>query len=157
MQQPQDRKDPPLVAGKPVGAETPADRSQRKAHESDLLDEAIGETFPASDPVSPFVPAKGVVLDGDAVETIGGEVEGVGGEPPLDVEGSDIEDDDGDLPGDVEGSDIEDSDAGDSVDAAVQGREDVEGVSDTFGAGIEQAASVPPDPIDPGGGNRTVI
>jgi hypothetical protein len=44
--------------------EAPAERAQRKAHESDLLDEAIEETFPASDPVSPFVAAKGHVLTG---------------------------------------------------------------------------------------------
>jgi hypothetical protein len=136
MQQPRDRKDPPLATGQPLIPETPADRSQRKAHESELLDEAIGETFPASDPVSPFVPAKGVVLDGDEVETIGGET-----------------------PADIEGADIEDSDAGDleGPDAAVRGREDVEGVSDSTGAGVEQAVSSPPDPIDPGGGNKPVI
>jgi hypothetical protein len=37
--------------------ELPAERAQRKAHESDLLDEALDESFPASDPASPFVPA----------------------------------------------------------------------------------------------------
>lgn len=44
------------------GAATPAredasERSARKAHQSRLLDEALKETFPASDPISPFVPA----------------------------------------------------------------------------------------------------
>ena len=42
--------------------ETPAQRRERKQHESDnqdeALDEALEETFPASDPVSPFIPAK---------------------------------------------------------------------------------------------------
>ena len=38
--------------------ESPAERQQRKGHESDNQDEALEETFPASDPVSPFVPAK---------------------------------------------------------------------------------------------------
>jgi hypothetical protein len=45
---------------------TPAERR----HQSDLLDEAIEETFPASDPVSPFVPAKSMPTDGSEVETI---------------------------------------------------------------------------------------
>jgi hypothetical protein len=46
--------------------ETPAAR----AHQSDLLDEAIEETFPASDPVSPFVPARAMPTDGTEVEAI---------------------------------------------------------------------------------------
>lgn len=40
--------------------ETPAQREERKQHESDNIDEALEETFPASDPVSPFMPAKPV-------------------------------------------------------------------------------------------------
>jgi hypothetical protein len=43
--------------------------SERR-HQSELLDEAIEETFPASDPVSPFVPAKGMPTDGTEVEAI---------------------------------------------------------------------------------------
>lgn len=35
--------------------ETPAQTEERKRHQSDDLDEALEETFPASDPVSPFV------------------------------------------------------------------------------------------------------
>ena len=67
---PRDRKDLPFE-GQPVNApETPADRSVRKNHESDLLDEAIDETFPASDPVSPFVPAKAMPTDGTEVEAV---------------------------------------------------------------------------------------
>ncbi|WP_426702779.1 hypothetical protein ACPPVV_07205 [Rhodanobacter sp. Col0626] len=38
--------------------ETPAEHEQRKRKESANQDEALEETFPASDPVSPFVPAK---------------------------------------------------------------------------------------------------
>lgn len=33
-------------------------RRERKQHESDNLDRALEETFPSSDPVTPFVPAK---------------------------------------------------------------------------------------------------
>ncbi|BDU18164.1 hypothetical protein [Lysobacter auxotrophicus] len=57
----QDRKDPPLhddkktPQGKPEDAR---DREKRKQHESENQDQALEETFPASDPVSPFVPAK---------------------------------------------------------------------------------------------------
>lgn len=68
---PHDRKDLP-PAGAAVEAEEDAEqRAQRKARESALLDEAIVETFPASDPVSPFVPAKGVVPDGAPLGTPG--------------------------------------------------------------------------------------
>ncbi|MGB3271225.1 MAG: hypothetical protein WBA65_14865 [Rhodanobacter sp.] len=38
--------------------ETPATREQRKQKESENQDEALEETFPASDPVSPFIPSK---------------------------------------------------------------------------------------------------
>ena len=38
--------------------ESDSDRGERKHHESDNQDEALEETFPASDPVSPFIPAK---------------------------------------------------------------------------------------------------
>ncbi|HJR73696.1 MAG TPA: hypothetical protein VJ806_08665 [Luteimonas sp.] len=54
----QDRKDPPIDDGKPSVRETERERDERKRHESDNHDEALEETFPASDPVSPFVPAK---------------------------------------------------------------------------------------------------
>jgi len=43
---------------KPQRPETENERQGRKAHESELTDEAVEETFPASDPVSPFIPAK---------------------------------------------------------------------------------------------------
>ncbi len=54
----QDRKDPPIGDGKPPARETERERDERKRHESENHDEALEETFPASDPVSPFVPAK---------------------------------------------------------------------------------------------------
>lgn len=54
----QDRKDPPTEKNK-GRPETEEERRDRKRHESDNQDEALEETFPASDPVSPFVPARG--------------------------------------------------------------------------------------------------
>jgi hypothetical protein len=53
-----DRKDPPLPGKPPSKQEGEAERRRRKQHESENQDEALEETFPASDPVSPFVPAK---------------------------------------------------------------------------------------------------
>jgi len=53
-----DRKDPPDRHSRPAGPEHPVQRSQRKKKESANLDQALQETFPASDPVSPFIPAK---------------------------------------------------------------------------------------------------
>jgi hypothetical protein len=41
-----------------TGTETPQARQERKNKESKNQDEALKETFPASDPVSPFIPAK---------------------------------------------------------------------------------------------------
>lgn len=54
-----DRKDlehPDSAAVKPA-QESAREREARKAHESHALDEALEETFPTSDPISPFVPA----------------------------------------------------------------------------------------------------
>ena len=42
-----------------------------KRHESELLDEAIEESFPASDPISPFVPSPDMPTDGTEVEGVG--------------------------------------------------------------------------------------
>jgi hypothetical protein len=53
-----DRKDLPNDSCKPEQPEHPQHRRERKEHESENQDEALEETFPASDPVSPFVPAK---------------------------------------------------------------------------------------------------
>ena len=53
-----DRKDPPDVDEHRQSEETPEQRARRKQHASDNQDEALEETFPASDPVSPFVPAR---------------------------------------------------------------------------------------------------
>ena len=54
----QDRKDPAIPAGEKTRPETAEERARRKRRESENQDEALGETFPASDPVSPFIPAK---------------------------------------------------------------------------------------------------
>ncbi|WP_300620274.1 hypothetical protein [Dokdonella sp.] len=51
-----DRKDPHSAG--PARPEKPQEREHRKRHESENLDDALEETFPASDPVSPFVPAR---------------------------------------------------------------------------------------------------
>jgi hypothetical protein len=53
-----DRKDLPAEQRDDCAPETPQHRQQRKQHESDNQDEALEETFPASDPASPFIPAK---------------------------------------------------------------------------------------------------
>ena len=53
-----DRKDPPARPHAPAAPETPTQRRARKDRESRNQDEALEETFPASDPVSPFIPAK---------------------------------------------------------------------------------------------------
>lgn len=54
-----DQKDLPERHGShPHPRETAQERRVRKAHADDNQDEALEETFPASDPVSPFVPAK---------------------------------------------------------------------------------------------------
>ncbi|OOG41382.1 hypothetical protein [Rhodanobacter sp. C05] len=54
-----DRKDLPHPDDPPPSTtETAEQRKQRKQRESSNQDEALEETFPASDPVSPFVPAR---------------------------------------------------------------------------------------------------
>ena len=53
-----DRKEVGHPKGKAVRKESEEERKRRKRHESDNQDEALEETFPGSDPVSPFVPAK---------------------------------------------------------------------------------------------------
>lgn len=55
---PRDRKDVPPPGSRPATPENEEQRRQRKDHESENQDEALDETFPASDPTSPFVPAK---------------------------------------------------------------------------------------------------
>jgi hypothetical protein len=52
-----DRKDPP-EEGAQLAPESAEERARRKRKESKNVDQALEETFPASDPVSPFVPAK---------------------------------------------------------------------------------------------------
>lgn len=55
-----DRKDPshPDEKNRSRHPETAEERARRKKNESDNQDEALDETFPASDPVSPFIPSK---------------------------------------------------------------------------------------------------
>jgi hypothetical protein len=53
-----DRKDPPRHEAQPAGNESAEQRARRKEKESANTDQALEETFPASDPVSPFVPAR---------------------------------------------------------------------------------------------------
>lgn len=53
-----DRKDTPAPGESVDYEESSAKRQERKQHESENQDQALEETFPASDPVSPFVPAK---------------------------------------------------------------------------------------------------
>ena len=43
---------------KPSPHESHKEKRDRKSRESENLDQAIEESFPASDPISPFVPAK---------------------------------------------------------------------------------------------------
>jgi hypothetical protein len=52
------RKDPPAPDEPRTVQETERQRRLREDHASDNQDEALEETFPASDPVSPFIPAK---------------------------------------------------------------------------------------------------
>jgi hypothetical protein len=54
-----DRKDTPHPHDhEPEGVETKEERARRKEKESKNHEQALEETFPASDPVSPFIPAK---------------------------------------------------------------------------------------------------
>lgn len=53
-----DRKDPPEPSETRDCTESEQQRLARKEHESCNQDEALEETFPASDPVSAFVPSK---------------------------------------------------------------------------------------------------
>jgi hypothetical protein len=52
-----DQKDPPLP-GEAEKTETAGEREDREASTRRNHDEALEETFPASDPISPFIPAK---------------------------------------------------------------------------------------------------
>ena len=53
-----DPKHPADSKDKRAPPETPRKDEERKQHQSEDLDEALEETFPASDPVSPFIPSK---------------------------------------------------------------------------------------------------
>jgi len=52
---PTENPHPAPVPGKPI---TPTTPPKGKHKEEKRQDEALEETFPASDPVSPFIPAK---------------------------------------------------------------------------------------------------
>lgn len=57
---------PPALPGnpgepEPDSPESPGENGQndqRKRHQDDIQDEALEETFPASDPIAPFIPSK---------------------------------------------------------------------------------------------------
>lgn len=59
-----DEKDPPLP-GAAKKDETAGERQAREADTRRNHDEALEETFPASDPISPFIPAKPPLPGGD--------------------------------------------------------------------------------------------
>jgi hypothetical protein len=49
----------PLTTDEPSSSQSPGDRRRQEA----LLDEALEETFPASDPISPAIPAPATVRE----------------------------------------------------------------------------------------------
>ena len=53
-----DRKDLDPDGRPCTSSEAPHERRERKRRADENVDEALEETFPASDPVSPFIPAK---------------------------------------------------------------------------------------------------
>jgi len=53
-----DRKDPSKESGDRPTTENPQEQRERRDQANSNQDEALEETFPASDPTSPFVPAK---------------------------------------------------------------------------------------------------
>jgi hypothetical protein len=53
-----DRKDPDPDGRRARRHEAPRERAERKRRADRNIDQALEETFPASDPVSPFIPAK---------------------------------------------------------------------------------------------------
>lgn len=55
--EPRDRKDL-ACDGQRSPPEDPIQRLRREAHTSDNQDQALEESFPASDPASPFIPAR---------------------------------------------------------------------------------------------------
>ncbi len=60
---PRDAKDPDPKRDRGCKPETAHDQERRKTQTQENLDEALDETFPASDPVSPFIPARPVQPD----------------------------------------------------------------------------------------------
>lgn len=53
-----DKPEPAAQKHERADRSTPEAGKQREGHQSELQDEALEETFPASDPISPFVPAR---------------------------------------------------------------------------------------------------
>jgi hypothetical protein len=72
-----------LCGANPVASVGQRAQAAEKRHESELLDEAIEESFPASDPISPFVPSRTMPTDGTQVESIGGGESAVPAPAPL--------------------------------------------------------------------------
>ena len=60
-------------------------------HEDQLLDEAIEESFPASDPISPFVPAPTMPTDGTEVESVDAAPGATPADKPLKDQGDAID------------------------------------------------------------------
>ena len=58
-----DAKDPDPKRSETRCPEPPMEKHRRGKHAQENLDEALSETFPASDPVSPFIPARPVKPD----------------------------------------------------------------------------------------------
>lgn len=48
-----DREDRPVTDPSRTVDKTPGDQGESREHQEDLLDEALEETFPGSDPISP--------------------------------------------------------------------------------------------------------
>lgn len=63
-----DQKDPPIPGERQNGRETPGQERVREARTERNHEEALQETFPASDPISPFVPAKPPLSDANGVD-----------------------------------------------------------------------------------------
>jgi hypothetical protein len=59
-----------ICGADPVASIGQRAKALRRAHQNELLDEAIEESFPASDPIAPFVPARNMPTDGTEVEPV---------------------------------------------------------------------------------------
>jgi hypothetical protein len=59
-----------MCGANPVASVGQRAQALGKAHEDELLDEAIDESYPASDPISPFLPSRTIPTDGTEVESV---------------------------------------------------------------------------------------